>query len=392
MKKMLFAVAVCFLVAFVGCSWFGGGGSPKSRFIIVFYGGRQSFAELMENEGLRILEDVPLINGILALLSDKEVDWIEDNLPVRYVEADMLHAIPTPIFAGDVSEVRAEAEIGWEVKLVNAEEAWHRTKGQNVLVGVIDTGIDPEHPDLVGAVRGGYNGITDSDTGWQDDEGHGTSVAGAIAGRLNGIGIVGVAPLAQLYSFKGLDQDGRGYTSWLLRCFQKALDMEMDMVNCSWGSYTESRAISDAMENLARWQGMGVIAAAGNGHRTPIIYPARNPVAVCVTAVTTDGDRASFSDYGPAVLANGVAAPGDWVLAAKMGGGWRRVSGTSIATPFVTGLLALEKAMGWPLRRWMFEGAKDYNNPTIYLGHGIIDCGKSIQLLCEASENELATP
>ena len=374
-----------------GCAMFGRP-AERARYIIGFETEAASMVQSLIAEKIPVLEQYRIIEGVLAMLSADEVEWIRKTLPIKFVERDMIQRIPSPP-AGAIPTIQADSEIGWEIKMIGGvldedglPQVWHRTKGQNVLVGIIDTGVDSTHPDLIDAVIGGYNGITDSHEGWEDDNGHGTSVAGAVAGRKNGTGIVGMAPLASIYVLKGLDKDGMGYTSWLLRCFQKALDLELDMVNCSWGSAFESQALSAAMENLAAWQGMGVVCAAGNEGGSPIIWPARNPVAVCVTAVQTDGGLAPFSNFGEAVKKNGVAAPGRWVLAAKMGGGTRRISGTSIAAPYVTGLLALTKAMGWPWRRWIFEGATTFEHPTIEFGYGIIDAGKSIDKLVEASQ------
>ena len=382
--SMIILVLICLITS--GCALFGGGQAERQRYIVAFSEDMDAMIQSLITENMEVLERFQIIDGILAMLTEDEVAWIEKNLPVKFIEKDIIHSIPRPVELDSIPNIQADTEIGWEMKMMNVGDAvWDRTQGQGVLVGIIDTGVDANHSDLVGAVVGGYNGITDSDAGWEDDNGHGTSVAGAVAGRRNGTGIVGVAPLASIYALKGLDQNGSGYSSHLLRCFQKALDLELDMVNCSWGSTMESRALSQAMENLAAWQGMGVICAAGNNARAPIIYPARNPVAVCVTAVDLRGDLASFSSFGEAVKLNGCAAPGEWVLAAKMGGGTRRVNGTSIAAPYVTGLLALTKAMGWPTRDWVFKGGDNYVNPDIYMGHGIIDVGKSIDELCNAS-------
>ncbi len=391
MKKLICFILIVGMLGLIGCSLYIGDGELSRRYIIAFdwdvdWDGGDIQGRL-KIAGLLILERFDVINGVLARLTPKQAKWVRDNLPVLYIEEDILHSIP-PSVHGAVEAV-ADTEIGWEIKMIRAQEAWKYSKGKGVIVGVIDTGVDPSHPDLSGAVVGGYNGITDTVTSWEDDNGHGTSVAGAIAGRLNGTGIVGAAPEASIYSLKGLNSNGQGYTSALLRCFQKALEEELPMVNCSWGSPVESLAIKNAMENLAAWQGMGVICAAGNSGNSPPLYPASNAVAVCVAAVNTKGQRASFSSYGIPLKKNGVAAPGEWVLAAKMGGGTRRVNGTSIATPYVTGLMALTKAMYWPWRRWAFEGASNYPNPDIYLGYGIIDMEKSLDRLTEEANNIL---
>ena len=393
MKNNLVAIMVLLVaLSLTGCALFGGGQAERQRYIVAFSEDMDAMIQSLIVENMEVLERFGIIDGILAMLTEDEVAWIEKNLSIRYIEKDAIQSIPEPVLLESLPTIQADTEIGWEIKMISGgldenglPRVWHRTQGQGVRVGIIDTGVDPTHPDLVDAMIGGYNGITDSDEGSEDDNGHGTSVAGAVAGRYNGTGIVGIAPRAWIYALKGLDKEGRGWSSSLLRCFQKALDLELDMVNCSWGSPFESKALGDAMRNLAAWQGMGVVCAAGNSGASPIIYPARNPVAVCVTAVNINGVLASFSSFGDAVKLNGVAAPGEWVLAAKMGGGTRRVNGTSIAAPYVTGLLALMKAMGWPSRDFIFDGATQACSPDIYLGHGIIDVGKSIDKLCNAS-------
>lgn len=382
----IFIVLITGLIT-VGCALFGSGEPERERYIVAFERDVDALIWQLVTGDIQVLEEISLIDAVLTMLSDDEVEWIEKNLPIRYIEPDMFHSIPEPIeVPEEIKSANSDPEIGWEIKMINAEAAWGRTKGQGVKVGIIDTGVDPNHPDLKDAIVGGYNGITDEDIGWEDDQGHGTSVAGVVAGRRNGTGIVGVAPLAKIYALKGLDKNGRGYSSWLLRCFQKALEIECDMVNCSWGSSTESKAISNAMENLAAVQGMGVICAAGNNGKSPIIWPARNSVAVCVTAIDANGDLASFSSFGVAVRKNGVAGPGVKVRVATMGGGTGCMSGTSFAAPYVTGLLALTKAMHWPARQWIFEGATQADSPDIYLGHGIINAGKTIDKLCEADD------
>ena len=206
-----------------GCTLFGGDEAPKHRYIVTFKVDVEAIITSLVLESIQVEESFALIDGVLAILTDKQIKWMYDNLPVRYIEPDMLHSIPEPLQLEAPAELQADTEIGWEIKMINAQAAWGRTKGQGVKVGVIDTGVDPNHPDLQDAVIGGYNGITDSHEGWEDDQGHGTSVAGAIAGRKNGTGIVGIAPLAEIYVLKGLNSSGSGYTSWLLRCFQKAL-------------------------------------------------------------------------------------------------------------------------------------------------------------------------
>ena len=140
----------------------------------------------------------------------------------------------------------------------------------------------------------------------------------------------------------------------------------------------------------AAWQGLGTVAASGNDGQEGIIYPARDPVAVCVGATGLNDEKMSWSNYGPALKANGVVAPGNWILAGNKDGSWQRIAGTSAATPHVTGLVALLEdtvKQGWCERRFIFGGAKGANNPTELIGYGLIDCLSTYQIMLEEAEN-----
>jgi hypothetical protein len=132
-------------------------------------------------------------------------------------------------------------------------------------------------------------------------------------------------------------------------------------------------------------QGMIVVAAAGNDGQRGIFYPARNRVAVCVGASDMDNQRKSWSNYGAAIREYGVLAPGDWILAASRDGKWKRVAGTSIATPHVTGVIALLLEANCDkrelVRRFVFEGASQFEAPDESSGHGVVNARRSLDLM-----------
>jgi len=230
-------------------------------------------------------------------------------------------------------------------------------------VAVLDTGIDPTHPDL--NVVGGYD-CTGSGS-WVDRHGHGTHVAGIIGARDNGQGVVGVAPGARLWAIKVFGDNGSGYVSWLI-CGLNWVAANAgtiavanysggasgsDTPNCGGSTDPLHRAVCNVVQ-----AGVTLVVAAGNGSQdASTTVPAAYPEAIAVGAIVdTDGQpgglgpstsygaddtRASFSNYGPAV---DFYAPGYAILSTVPGGGYQRWSGTSMAAPHVAGAAALYRA------------------------------------------------
>jgi subtilisin family serine protease len=245
-------------------------------------------------------------------------------------------------------------------------------------VAIVDTGIQPNHPDL--NVVGGYNCSTTTRTAWRDVQGHGTHVAGTVAAIDNGIGVVGVAPGARLWAVKILNDDGYGLLSWYVcgldwiaaqrdandssRPLIEAVNMSVvktgkDDVNCG---NTNNDILHKAICRVTK-AGTTVVAAAGNdsasaASRVPAAY---NEVITVSALADTDGiagglggnrcyswgsyDRddtfADFSNYGSDV---DIIAPGKCIWSTKPGSTYAYSSGTSMATPAVTGAVALYKA------------------------------------------------
>lgn len=212
-------------------------------------------------------------------------------------------------------------------------------------VAIVDTGIDPgPHEDLAGKVAACATSINGSvnEGGCADDEGHGTHVAGTIAALAgNGRGIAGVAFDSPLIICKALGADGSGDTSDVAGCIAWAHTKGAKVISLSLGG-TATNTLRAAVK--AAWDGGGragavVVAAAGNDGTSALDYPAGYPEAVSAAAVDDGGEHAWFSNSNDDVE---VAAPGVDVLSAKLGGGYVRESGTSMATPHVAGAAALE--------------------------------------------------
>jgi len=247
---------------------------------------------------------------------------------------------------------------------IDAPEAWNLTTGSTanpVVVGIIDTGIDYTHPDLAaniwvnaGEIAGNGidddgNGYIDDIHGWDfvnndsnpmDDNGHGTHVAGTIAGvGNNGTGVVGVNWSAQVMALKFLDANGSGTTANAVKAVNYATANGARLTNNSWGGGGYSSTLYNAI-NAARSAGVLFIAAAGNSGSSTASYPAAYNLDNVISVAATDRNDAlaSFSNYGSSWV--DLAAPGVSILS-TVPGGYSYYSGTSMATPHVAGVAAL---------------------------------------------------
>ncbi|MDP3543817.1 MAG: S8 family peptidase [Elusimicrobiota bacterium] len=226
-------------------------------------------------------------------------------------------------------------ETPWGITRVKAPEAWATTRGKGVKLVVIDTGIDMTHPELSGIIKGGWNAISTAAT-FNDDNGHGSHVAGTIAAKDDAKGVVGVAPEIDLYGVKVLDENGSGTFDDVIAGMLWAAENKMEVANMSLGANSGNQSLADAVEAM-RKAGVILIAAAGNSGRS-VGYPAAYPGAIAVAASNSADGLASFSSRGPTVA---VIAPGVSVKSTYMRGGYDTLSGTSMAAPHAAGLAAL---------------------------------------------------
>jgi subtilisin family serine protease len=286
-----------------------------------------------------------VFNGVAVTLDEAELARVRSLPYVKAVYEDE----PVQAFASD--DTTRIARIG-------ADRVWseRKTRGAGVLVAVIDTGIDATHPALAGKVVGGFDFVTHDDDP-SDENGHGTHVAGIIAGE--GEGVQGVAPDVKLLSYRVLDANGEGLSSNIILALELAADPDrdndfsdhVDVANLSLGSRNGSAdSPTSVAADHAVEAGVVVCLSAGNmpGGQT-IGSPAASRLAITVGASDAD-DRITFwSSRGPAypdlAIKPELSAPGNQIVSAKMGGGTVALSGTSMAAPHVTGAAALVLAL-----------------------------------------------
>ncbi len=238
--------------------------------------------------------------------------------------------------------------------------AWAKSKGQGVIVAVIDSGVDYTHPDIFENMwqndqnEYGYD-FVNQDTDPMDDHGHGTHCAGTIAAKENGIGIIGVAPLAEIMAIKGLDSQGDGYEDDLASAIYFAVENGADLLNNSWSGRGYSQILEDTFA-LAQASGCVNIASAGNSDfETSAFMPANLQSVIAVAAIDSNSEKADFSNFGMKV---DVTAPGVEILSLRARNTdfyengehivddiYYRSNGTSMAAPHVAGTLALMRAL-----------------------------------------------
>ena len=326
------------------------------------------------------------------LVSETGAEWAEPNFTIE------LDAVPNDPFYSTQN-----AYLKW----LEMPAAWDITVGApQIIVAILDTGVDMTHPDLQGAIwtnpgeipgngiDDDHNGFIDDVHGWDfagsdnvpdDDNGHGTHVAGIAAARINNsIGIAGMAGAATIMPVDVFNHAIGTYED-LIRAMVYATDNGARVINMSLGASSYSKG-EEAAVDYAWSHGVVVVAAAGNSGANNYHYPAAHPHAIAVAATTATDTRWSLSSWGDFV---DVAAPGANVWSTYWSSGgtqYTSMSGTSMATPHVSGLAALVLSLNPGLSPDEVRGLIESNADDLgtagwdpYYGHGRINARKTLQ-------------
>ncbi|EPA06045.1 S8 family peptidase [Candidatus Nitrosarchaeum limnium] len=316
------------------------------NYIIILKDGANPWSvanEMAQQRGLGISHVYETaIHGFSGVVPKGQLDKILSDPRVKYVEQDSIVTIfkkpsGTPGGGGGGSTTQPPQVIPTGIARIGGSVSG----SINVDVAVIDTGIDPTHPDL--NVVDGVNFAKGNS--WSDGNGHGTHVAGTIAAKNNDIGVVGVAPDARLHAVRVLDNRGSGFTSDVIAGVNwVAANADIiEVANMSLGG-SQSNALNTAVENAVNAGVVFVVAAGNESTDACSKSPASAPNAITVSAlddrdgVSNNDPFASFSNYGSCV---DVIAPGVLILSTWKDGGYNTISGTSMATPHVAGAAAL---------------------------------------------------
>lgn len=316
--------------------------------------------------------------------SDVEFAEFDSVVEAFEVPTDPYYSTPYPTFKyGTISQ--------WAPQAVSAPSAWDVSLGnQNVVIAIVDTGIDSSHPDLASKVVGEYSVIGKSA---KDGFGHGTHVAGiAAAATNNDIGIAGMCPNCRILSIKVLDDRGSGYLSDVASGITYAAAHGAQVINLSLGGSSVSQTMRAALAYAVANNALPV-CAAGNSNSSTAPEPAYWYDCLSVIATDQNGAKASFSNYG---VVDDVAAPGVAILSTMPTYGvtlnsygylnnYDALSGTSMATPAVAGIAGLvfsrNPALSPAQVRGIIEAAAgDGAGWSPDLGFGIVNAAKAVSL------------
>ncbi|KKP28197.1 MAG: Subtilisin-like protein serine protease [Parcubacteria group bacterium GW2011_GWA2_31_28] len=254
--------------------------------------------------------------GVVVKGKIKYIKELIENNEIKYIELDQ--------------NLKLLGEsIPYNIEKTNAPNVWDETTGKKVKIAVLDTGIG-KHKDL--KVKGGVSFVSPD---FNDDNGHGTAVAGVIAALLNDKGIAGVAPDADLYAVKIMEGSNGGLSN-AIAGVEWAIDNNIDIVSMSFGMESYSQIFKEVLEEAYN-NGILLVAAAGN--EEDILYPAKYSDVIAVGAVDKDNNKAGSYGYELELV-----APGVDINSTSLNDEYFIYSGTSMAAPHVTGVAALIKA------------------------------------------------
>ncbi len=302
------------------------------------------------------LSDMQVVDLPAGMSVEDAVSSYKADPSVLYVQPNYIVQVAAVPNDSNFSEL-------WGMVKIRAPAAWDIITGsKDIVVAVVDTGVNFRHQDLSeniwnntdeipdNGIDDDHNGFTDDIRGWdfaygdnnpRDDYGHGTHCAGTIgAVGNNSQGVAGVNWNVTIMPVKFMDSTGQGSTEDAIQAIQYAADNGADILSCSWGASGKDQALDDA---IVQSRTLVVCAAGNEGVNSDIspFYPASGNATniISVAASDSNDNKATFSNYG--VRTVDVAAPGYFIFSTMPGNSYSYMSGTSMATPHVAGLAAL---------------------------------------------------
>lgn len=331
--KVLFVFSLFFLFTYA----LGRTEYVPGEILVKFKSGYELQA-MFENRriGAKVMETLPDL-GVCRLKLPKNLDvfeGIEHYLSLSFVE----YAEPNYILRAFFTPNDPSFGNQWGPKKIQCPSAWDLTFGSSsVLIAIVDTGISTTHPDLSSKIAGGWN-FYSNNSNFNDDNGHGSHVAGiAAAATNNGVGIAGVGFNCRLLAVKVLNASGSGTLTGVANGITWSANNGAKVISMSLGASTGSSTLLNAV-NYAWSKNCILVAAAGNSGSTSPTYPAYYSNCIAVASSTSSDTRSYFSNYGSWVE---LAAPGSSIYSTYKGTSYATLSGTSMACPHVSGVAGL---------------------------------------------------
>jgi subtilisin family serine protease len=350
-KALALAIAICLLFAAVpGLVGFIDARQPpqpigRSRLpldrVIIGYKARwhkpNIISDISTIPEAKVVMEEDRLNFVVVRTKDPQglINRMKQNPNVRYAQLDEIcYALLEPNDPGWSNQ--------WGPQDIYAPQAWDTQLGSSsVTIAIVDTGVDYTHEDLTGRVVLGHDYANNDNDPW-DDNGHGTHCAGIAGATINNNrGIAGIAQCT-IMAVKVLDSGGSGYYSWVTAGIREAADNGAGVISMSLGGSSDNQALHDACDYAYETKNVVVVAAAGNsgpGDNT-VLYPAKYDSVIAISALQQGDTITSWSSRGPEVE---LAAPGNSIYSCYPGG-YRSMSGTSMAAPHVSGVAGLVRS------------------------------------------------
>lgn len=313
---------------------------------------------------------------LIAECSKSAVFQIEKHPEVEYSEADVRIHITEPLVEKTALQY---LKVPWGIERIGATRVWNKCSGKGIKVAVIDTGISTQHPAFRNNYRGGIN-ILSPMFPPEDYNGHGTHVAGVIAGNASEMGIIGVAPQCSLYAVKAFNRNGSANLSDLLTAINWCIKNKMQIINMSFGMEKLSESLKNAIR-IAYSKGITMVAATGNrGMNGHIDYPAKYEETIAVVSTSAKDMISSFSNRGTRM---DLAAPGENILSAWLNQSKKEMSGTSMAVPHVSGTIALMLSVAPRLMPEQIRYILKYTSQKMegLSGVGVVDAYQAVRYI-----------
>ncbi len=349
------------------------------------------FDKIIKKQGGKQVGKIEGINVRVIQLppqaSEKAVEaLLKNNKHLKFAERDMI--VRPEGTANDTYYSSA-----WHLPKIGATTAWDVTTGDNVVIAVLDSGVDATHPDLAGRLIPGWN-FYDNNSNTADVFGHGTLVAGsASANTNNGVGVASVAGNALIMPLRISATDGSASFSNMAKALTWAADKGAHVANISYQSVSGSATVASAAQYMKNKGGVTVVAAGNTGVEQTF---APTDTMISVSATTSSDAVASWSSYGSYV---DVAAPGSGIWTTKKGGGYGSANGTSFASPVTAAVIAMMRSVNpvlppADLEKILISTAVDLGTAGFdkKFGHGRINAAAAVSAAQSAKVSDTSAP